>query len=291
MADLNDPQLLTKIQDAATRILAELDRVCQELGIRYVLYGGSAIGAIRHQGFIPWDDDVDVCLPREDYDRLLREAPAILQKDFVLVAQPEDPGYPRPFGVLGIKDSVFTPGVAKERSYQVPLGIDLFPLDRIPADRRAYQRQQAQTWVWGRLMFLHGTPTPEISVTGLTARIARGIFHSTHWLLHATRLSQGQLYKRWEKAATRYDTSSSPVLGDYCTQDPLRWSAREDELFPAIRMPFGDIEVNIARQYDAVLTRGYGDYMALPPEDQRVNHAAAHVDFGVWNERYKETQA
>lgn len=284
VAELGDPQLLAKIQRAATDTLAELDRVCHELDIRYVVYGGSAIGTVRHQGFIPWDDDVDVCMPREGYERFLREAPPLLAPEFEVVSQLTHPDYPRPFGVLGIVGSVFTPSVARNRAFQVPLGIDLFPLDRIPKDRRAFKRQSAESWVWGRLMFLHGTPTPDTGLTGPAKTLAKAVFHATHQGLKVLHVSASHLYRQWEKVATRYNNTGSPVLGDYCTQDPLRWSAREDELFPSIRMPFGDIEVEVARKFDAVLTRGYGDYMNLPPEDQRVNHAAVEVSFGVWQD-------
>ena len=278
----DDPELLRKIQRAATDVLEELDRVCHALGTRYVVYGGTAIGAVRHQGFIPWDDDVDVCMPREDYERFLTEAPRVLRPEFEVLSQRTHPDYPRTFGVLGIVGSVFTPGVARNRAFQVPLGIDLFPLDRVPSSRRAYRRQSLESWVWGRLMFLHGTDTADTHLTGVLDQAARTAFQATHRGLHLCRVTPAQLYRRWEKVATRFNSSSSPVLGDYSTQDPLRWSAREDELFPSVRVPFGDIMVELPRAYDAVLTRGYGDYMTLPPQHERVNHAAAAVEFGVW---------
>lgn len=64
-----DPKMLSKIQQAMRLSLVEFDRICTELQLRYVVYGGSAIGAVRHQGLIPWDDDIDICMPRADYDR------------------------------------------------------------------------------------------------------------------------------------------------------------------------------------------------------------------------------
>ena len=73
-----DPATLAAIQRVTKRCLAEIDRVCALLDLRYVAYGGTAIGAVRHQGFIPWDDDGDVCMPREDYERFIAEAPALL---------------------------------------------------------------------------------------------------------------------------------------------------------------------------------------------------------------------
>ena len=75
---------LRKVQKLLTLILAELDRVCRRIGVSYAIYGGTAIGAIRHAGFIPWDDDIDVMMTRADYERFLAEAPALLDERFRL---------------------------------------------------------------------------------------------------------------------------------------------------------------------------------------------------------------
>ena len=75
---------LRKVQKLLTLILAELDRVCRRIGVSYAIYGGTAIGAIRHGGFIPWDDDIDVMMTRADYERFLAEAPALLDERFRL---------------------------------------------------------------------------------------------------------------------------------------------------------------------------------------------------------------
>ena len=85
---------------------------------------------------------------------------------------------------------------------------------------------------------------------------------------------------RWELAARLFEGSETELLGDYSTQDPRRWAVRYDELFPAIDAKFENTSVSIPRAYDAVLTRGFGDYMTLPPEGERQNHQAFHVDFG-----------
>lgn len=280
MTDSGAAATLAAIQKATTRVLHELDRVCHELGIRYAVYGGTAIGAVRHRGFIPWDDDIDACLPREDYDRLIVEGPALLGPDYVLLSQEIDPEYPKTFGILGLVGTEFVPGAAAQRDYRMPIGVDLFPLDRVPRDRRAYARQNRRAWVWGRMMFLHGSATPDSGLDGALGTAADAVFLGVHAGLHALRISPRAIYRKWEAAARRYNDSGSPVLGDYSTQDPLRWSAREDEIFPTVRVPFEDIQVELPRSYDTILTRGYGDYMSLPPEEERVNHAPVRIDFG-----------
>ena len=82
--EYENPEELVRVQELSTRILGELDRVCRKLGINYAVYGGTAIGAVRHRGFIPWDDDIDVMMTRADYERFLAEAPALLDERFRL---------------------------------------------------------------------------------------------------------------------------------------------------------------------------------------------------------------
>ena len=278
--DATDPELLNKIHAALIMILRELDAACEQLGISYVVCGGTAIGAARHKGFIPWDDDVDVYMPRGDYERFLAEAPAILPPEFEVLSSRSHPDYPKTFGILGLVGSTFTPQVARNRKFPIPIGIDLFPLDPIPEDPSAFSRQARSTWLWGRLLFLHGTPTPEVDLPFPVKQLAGAIMHLIHWGLRAARVKPITLEKRWERAARRYEGSGSTRLGDFSTRDPARWSASLDELFPAQRVPFEDITVMTARDFDAVLTRHYGDYMQPPPEDQRANHQASTVVLG-----------
>ncbi|MCR2053391.1 LicD family protein [Actinomyces bowdenii] len=283
---IDDEPTLRRVQRATTHVLRELDRVCGALGIAYAVYGGTAIGAVRHQGFIPWDDDVDVCMPRADYERFLELAPGAIGEDFVVMSQRSHRDYPKTFAVMGLVGTEFVPAAAADRAFPVPIGVDVFPLDRVPRDRRAFRRQSRRTWVWGRLLFLHGSATPETGLTGAVGAAASAVFHTVHGTMRGLGVSPSTLYQRWEQAARLYEDGSgrsaggSRVLGDYSTQEPLRWSASEAELFPTSRVPFEGIMVELPRRYDAVLRRGYGDYMELPPQEQRVNHKPVRVDFG-----------
>ncbi|MCF2705934.1 LicD family protein [Arcanobacterium haemolyticum] len=263
-----------------TYVMGEFDRVCTELELRYVAYGGTAIGAVRHHGFIPWDDDVDIAMPREDYDEFFAKAPAILREEFILLDARTDPRYPKTFGVLGLADSEFIPGLAAERDYSMPLGIDLFPLDPLPHEPKQFKRQARESWFWGRLLYLLGTPNAVVPLPSPAKQLAEYTMLAIHKALNLAGVKPAGIIRRWENVARRFEQGGSSRLGDFSTQDPLRWSARIDELFPAQRVQFDDITLMVPRDYDAVLTRGYGDYMAIPPESERVNHEAASVVFG-----------
>ena len=275
-----DPEVLREVQLACTRILGELDRVCRELDIPYVVYGGTAIGAVRHQGFIPWDDDVDVCLARRDYERFLREAPAVLGAEFSIENARTRDHYPNMFTKLALRGTQFIPEFCKDCTYRMPVAIDLMPFDNVPDDPAAYRRQSRETWVWGRLIYLRASGRPFLTLTGWKRTLALTASLTAHWGMRLLRVSPRWLQARWEKAARRYEHDQTELMADYCDQNPLAWAVRHDDLFPAVDVPFEDITVKLPREYDAILTQGYGDYMQLPPVEQRKNHQPHHIDLG-----------
>ncbi len=280
---MNNAQTLRAIQKATTYVLGHFHQVCQELGLRYAAYGGTAIGAIRHQGFIPWDDDADVLMPREDYEKFLTFAPTLLGSDFELLNPYTTPNYPTTFAVLGLKDTKFISLAAKDRKFQMPIGIDIFPLDNMPTSRAAFHRQCKQTWLWGRILFLQGATPSGIQLPYGLAPIANLIMKAAHNLLASSPIDSGKLIHHWTKAACRYRSHESLWLADHSTRAPAKWSAHIDELFPAVPLPFEDITVLVPKQYDRVLTRHFGNYMSPPPPHQRINHQPFSIDFGKHN--------
>ena len=273
-------ELVQGIQIVTTRVLAELDRVCRELDIPYSVYGGTAIGAIRHKGFIPWDDDADTCMLREDYERFLEEAPRVLGPGFVLLKPGTPPDYPQTFAVLGCSGTEFVSELAKDRPFRMPIGVDIFPLDVLPEKRRAYQCQSLRSWILGRLLFLRGIPNAAPPLPAPLKQTATGVMYAVHWTLRVLHLRESTLQRCWERNARRFEGSGGELFGDFSTRDPHHWSISRGEFFPLEDVPFEDITVRISSAYDVVLRRMYGDYMQLPPVDERVNHRPFHIDFG-----------
>ena len=95
-------------------------------------------------------------------------------------------------------------------------------------------------------------------------------------------LTPVKLQEHWDKAARQFEQSETKRVADYADRSPIKWSATRDELFPALDMPFGDIVVKVPRAYDDILTRNYGNYMELPPVEQRKNHRPSQLDFGEY---------
>ncbi len=266
-----------------TRILGELDRVCRELGIEYAVYGGTAIGAVRHQGFIPWDDDADVLMTRADYERFLAQAPAVLAPEFRLDSTRTVPDFPFMFTKMVLPGTLMVPQFAKDSRYRMPMFVDILPVDNIPDDPAAFRAMSRRSWLWGRLLFLCGTPRPYLIGASRPARAA--IYTATtlaHWGMRALRITPRALQRRWEAAVRRYEHTPTTRMADFTMRDPENWVVTREELYPALDMPFEDITVKVPRAYDALLRRGYGDYMELPPLEQQRNHEPFLIDLGPY---------
>lgn len=277
-----DP-LLAGVHQLLTRILGEFDRVCRELGTPYAVYGGTAIGAVRHGGFIPWDDDADVLMTRPDYERFLEQAPALLGEEYALHNTRTVPDFPFMFTKMVLKGTLLVPEFAKGSSYRMPMFIDILPVDNIPEAPAAFKAMSRRSWLWGRLLFLLGTPRPYLVGVGPVRRqLVYAATTLAHWGLRAARVTPRSLQRRWERAVRRYEHQPTGVMADFTMRDPQNWVVRQEELFPTRDVPFEDITVMLPQEYDTLLKRGYGDYMQLPPVEKRRNHNPHQVDFGPY---------
>ncbi|SPT53309.1 LPS biosynthesis protein [Actinomyces bovis] len=280
---VHDPELLAQIHKLLLKMLGDFDAACRQLGIPYSVYGGTMIGAIRHQGFIPWDDDVDVLMTREDYERFLREAPAVMGSSYRFDNTRSLPEYPYMFTKLGLVDTLLIPEFARNAKYRMPVSMDLLPLDTVPKDPAAFRSQSRATWLWGRLLFLTGTPTPMLINTHGPKRWA--IYTATslaYWGMRLARVTPRRLQKLWERAATRHNQEPTGRFTDFSMRDPENWAVDLEEIQPPLDMPFENITVQVAPAYDAMMRRTYGDYMELPPLEQRRNHKPVEVQLGPY---------
>jgi lipopolysaccharide cholinephosphotransferase len=139
------------------KILQAVDKVCQEHNLRYYLWAGTMLGAVRHKGFIPWDDDMDIAMPRKDYDTLMAHAHEWLPKPFEAVCAETDPNYPGPFGK--IQDASTTLIEREHINYIGGLYIDVFPLDGVCANKLLQRLNFARYEFWKRVIYyIHRDP-------------------------------------------------------------------------------------------------------------------------------------
>lgn len=256
-------------------MLVEFDEVCRDHGIRYTLDYGTLLGAVRHKGFIPWDDDVDVSIPRPDYEVLLSN-PRWFDACFEL-AVPNTERHPQPYAKLfDLRWMAQEPVL--EGTVEEHLWIDLFPLDSAPDDTDAYLKL-LRAWQRDNVSAYRAIQNID-SVTG--SGIKRAVKHMVlpaYSRLHPYRKTFGRMDDR--ARALAYGTT--PAVAN------LAWPVYERDS----RIPLGDFD-NLVEMgfeghgfycipsWDAHLSSIYGDYMILPPEPDRHTHGMK-----VWHdERY-----
>ena len=197
-------------------------------------------------------------MTRADYERFLSEAPALLDERFRLDNTRTREDFPFMFTKMVMPGTLLIPEADKNSKYRMPFFLDILPLDEIPADEKAFQEMSRQSWLWGRLLFLQGTPRPHLINTPAWKKAL--IFSATtlaHLGLKAIRATPASLQARWERAVRRYEGTGTGVYADFTMRDPQNWIVREEEFFPTRDVPFEDITVMIQNEYDALVSFAY----------------------------------
>lgn len=275
-----DEKTLKALQGVQLEILKEFIRVCEKHNLVYIMIGGTGIGVARHQGFIPWDDDIDVAMPRKDYETFLRIYKKEMGEEYKVLTPLVDSRYACNVTHLQKKGTRFVPYTSKDLKCDLCIDIDIFTLDNMPDDPRVKRRQIRRTWILNKLIFLCGCKSPIIPWKGIKKRVAAGICYLTHYGLKLFRVSPAFLYRCLRRECIRYNGEETRCVIGY--EGPMSAKAylSKEELYPLRDMPFENLMVKMPNQYDVYLRRIYGDYMKWPKEEDRVNHAPYILDFG-----------
>ena len=282
-----DEAILKKLKQVELTILKDFIRICNKYDLPYFATGGTAIGALRHQGFIPWDDDIDVCMLRADYDRFMEVAPKELGDQYIFMDAHTETSYPLMFEKMIKRGTRFIEDAYQQANYPLGIFIDIFPYDKAPEDEKLRRKWQKKTWQIGRMHVLALIPDPKLpdQLSGIKKGIASFGCRFLHYLFKLIRLTPAKTYRKYLQWATTCPEPDSDLYIDYSYLTGENLMIRTREAFPVIEIPFEDITVSVVRNYDAFLRPEYGDYMSLPPEGQRHNHYAAFIDFGEENDQ------
>lgn len=275
-----DSETLRRLQLTELDILKDFASVCQKHGLPYFGVYGTVLGAVRHGGFIPWDDDIDVGMLRTDYERFLEIAEQELgdRYDILKVGSPE--GYVMQLSKICKKNTTFIEATDTNRTYRSGIFMDVFPFDEIPRDPKLRKKQYRSTWIWGRACVLtqYGDPKlPELSpVLRKVAAAGCKVVHRLFKLFHFTLEKADRHYR---KAAMRYLGTGTGCYTEFTYFDPDRSIIYESEITPLQDVAFEDTRINVPNDCSAYLTREYGDYMKLPAPEEQHNHYPAVLDF------------
>ena len=265
-----EPSVLKKKQDALLSVYKEVSRICDKHNITLFAEGGTALGAVRHGGFIPWDDDVDVFVMREDYDKLLEILPQELDEKFAVDDWLSNKDFPAPDACIYLKNSVSVPVEMKNCKYRYGIGIGIYPYDNMPDDDKKAKAQLRACWFWTRIHWLKVLPFPYVPYKGILRAAIYTVCGAAHIALKL--VPKKWIVDRCEKATRRYNNTETRRAGILTYVYPWDTVLEKAKIYPPHELMFEDLTVRIPACWDEWLTQLYGDYMQLPPEDQRKNH-------------------
>lgn len=277
-----DAKSLEKLHKVQKNMLEDFIHVCQKHGFPYFVIYGTAIGAVRHEGFIPWDDDIDVAMLREDYNRFCGVFQEELGERYSLLTPEIDKRYACTVTHIQKKGTVFVTEGSKHLKCEQAIFMDIFPLDYVAKEEKKRSCQARKAIFWGRLLFLSGTGKPSIPTKGILGTLYKGICQGIHLILAGLRISPRWIYRQFVKASTRYNTPEerSEYVTSFEYAGCLKDMIRKEDIFPLQTGSFEGIEVCLPKCNHEFLTKIYGEYMQIPPEESRVNHMPLQLDFG-----------
>ncbi|MDO4623479.1 MAG: LicD family protein [Eubacteriales bacterium] len=266
---------LDEIHKIELDILLDFDRLAKKNGLRYYLSCGTLLGAVRHKGFIPWDDDIDLMMPRPDYEKLIRlEAEQDPQARYQLVSWKNGrSAYP----FLKMVDSYTTikEKYMREDALQ-SVWIDIFPLDGMPDDDKKIRRTIRRINFYRNLLLLAASD-PNKGTTPLMRLIKRILVPICR------KMNIGRICDKIDALASAVPFEKAKWIGDYVWNEGMK-EKMPKTILQAEDILFEDRYFPAPANRDEYLTRYFGDYMQLPPEDQRIPH-----DFEVsWNRKVNE---
>ena len=269
--------ILRHLHGELKETLREVVRVCEEANIPYFIQGGTAIGAHFFDDIVPWDDDIDLGMTRENYTRFLSEAPALLSKEYTLQEFTTEPDTPFYFAKVRKVGTRFVESEWVGLPISEGIYIDIFPYDRIPDDERLARKQRAKVGFWincfmAKSVWLwrwfgkpnNGVVFPKSLPSCLAIRLVSSLY------------SKAKIYNKLNAELTRYNNTSASrynIVRMPKDMIPVKDIEHLEE------RKFGDIMVMAPANIESYLRSHYGDIQKWLPEEKRLNHAPELLAF------------
>lgn len=270
----HDEDTLKHIKDVDLLIFKDFKKICNDNDLKYYLFFGTEIGAVRHQGFIPWDDDIDVVMFREDYEKFLKIMEENPCEKYTVLDSRYDEEYFFQFGRLSLNGTHWCEFWDKYVSFDLGLHVDLFILDKVPDDN-------IKKWVFMRICLIlckcYAISTIKFDEGSKAVKL---IVNTLHPIFNAIGLTPKFFQKKLPNLFRRYENDDCKYYADL-TMNELQFFEFSD-FEPSKEVPFEDTMANIANDQDATLGQIFGDYMTLPPEEDRTWHELSEIDFGKY---------
>lgn len=246
-------------------ILSKVDIFCRSNSIDYTVFGGTCIGTVRHGGYIPWDDDIDIAMSRTNYERFIRVFNGAVE-NLNVVAPELDWNYYAPYANIVDTRTILDEGANGHHGMTLGVKIDLFPIDGVALDIDEYHNNKKKISLYWNQLYIKRVILRILWPIDRWATI--NIIKKRLFLFK----SYSYIQKQIRNLITSHKFEESKYVDLMCYPWPTD-SRCEREVFEDYEdAKFENITVSIIKRYDEYLTKAYGNYMQLPPEEKRVPH-------------------
>ena len=268
---------LHRLQAEELDILLAIAEFCEKRDITWFMMSGTALGAARHQGFIPWDDDIDIGMLREDYDRFLELAETGLPEGYSLHTTKNTPGFAPLFSKVYRDGTEFRTAETAAAGCDQAIFVDVFPLDRVPADSVALSRLKRDAMLWQRLSYLYHSPVINVPHQGGLGAVERLACRIAHAVVRAA-FSPERIRSRFEELVERRAPTGGGA-GYLALSWPYVDPIARDVLIPPAMAAFEGHDLPVPAQLEKYLEIWYGDWRQLPPPEKRHTHLPERIVF------------
>lgn len=257
---------LDKLHNNLIIILDEIDRICKKHGIKYSLHSGSLLGAVRHQGIIPWDDDIDIAMMRDDYDRFFDICKKELSSNFSVVTIESCDNYYYGMGKVLLKGTLVEQAIGSGKKRKTNLWVDIFPYDYIPESKikRLWQASFSQLYIKQLEVYDDGIPTD--------SRFAKKAYFSMLKFINHF-VNMDSVKKKLIIMVRRYNDNKTGEICCICGFGYTRQILPNDFFDHVVEYQFENKMFLGFSDYDRYLKQVFGDYMKLPPIEKRQSHS------------------
>lgn len=284
---MTDDSALAQLKAVELSVLNAVGSLCDKFGINWWLDGGTCLGAMRHKGFIPWDDDIDIGMMRSDYDRFCNIAPAELPDGFSFHDSRNSPGYAAMFCKVYKDGTLFESQEGRDSGSAMGIFVDVFPYDLLYVEPELRSRQLKLALNAQRRSYLYHSGNITVPHRGFLGSVEKAGCKVLHFIERASNKDPLEYQRQFNRAIP---DSSVGAVGRECLT--LAWPNMNpismDDIFPLAQAEFEGELYPVPRLTDKYLTTMYGDWRAIPKEEDRHTHLPLLIDFGngeIWESK------
>lgn len=273
------PETLRRLQLVEYDILKKFDAMCKKHHLEYYAMYGTLLGAVRHKGIIPWDDDIDIAMPRKDYDKLLELVPREFGDGYSFLDANVDPRYPFVTGRIMKKGTEFRMLSMKNSPCELGIFLDIFVMENLPDNEKERKRLIRKAWIMEKLCILRNTPFPNVPYRGLKRVLVYGVCGAASICLKV--IPARVLHQIRQRLVEEYKDQKTEYIGILNGINMEKEIFRREMIYPLGKLPYEDMEIPVPHDVHGMLSQEFGpDYMTPLPEGKRSSIIPYKLSFG-----------